>query len=156
MPRTLFPMVEITTDPTTEAGEAAIRSNLRHLLWRLWGTTGSVEVDAAWALYKALYEQRLSWEDPTPYLSQVAAWSGPDANPDEDEYRTVRDRDPNDGIDISLNWNDISNSDWVAASNGYPEPVRAHLGSFYNPEQTLRPWVGVLVYLLTDIQFLTE
>ena len=156
MPRTLFPLVEITTDPTTEAGEAAIRNNLRHLLWRLWGTTDSAEVDAAWDLYRALYEQRLSWEDPTPYLSQVAAWSGPDANPDEDEYCTVRDRDPNDGIDISLNWNDISNSDWVAASNGDPEPVRAHLGSFYNPEQTLRPWVGVLVYLLTDIQFLTE
>ena len=107
-------------------------------------------------MYKALYEQRLSWDEPTPYLSQVAIWSGPDADPDEDEYCPVRDRDPNDGVAISLNWDGITNSDWVAASNGNPEPVRAHLGSFYNPEQTLRPWVGVLVYLLTDIQFLTE
>lgn len=156
MPRTLFPLVEITTDPTTEAGETAIRNNLRHLLWRLWGTTDATEVDAAWDLYKALYEQRLSWDDPTPYLSQVAAWSGPDANRDEDEYCPVRDLDPNDGIDIDPKWNNISNSDWAAAYNGDPEPVRAHLGSLFNPEQTLRPWVGVLVYLLTDIQFLTE
>lgn len=70
--------------------KAAIRSNLRHLLWRLWGTADTVEVDAA--------------------------WSGPDANPEEDEYCPVRDLDPSDGIDITLNWSDISNSEWVAAS----------------------------------------
>ncbi len=156
MPRTLFPMVEITTDPSTEAGETAIRNNLQHLMWRLWGAAEPAEVDAAWELYKALYEQRLSWDEPTPYLSQVAAWSGADANPEEDEYCPVRDLDPNDGIAIALNWGGITTSDWVAANNGNPEPVRTHLGSFYNPEQTLRPWVGVLVYLLTDIQFLTE
>lgn len=150
MPRTLFPGVSITTDPDTEAGEAAIRSTIRSLLWRLWGVTDDEEVDAAWALYDALYTQRMSWADPPAFISQVAEWdSSGTADPANDEYCPVRDLDPDDGIDVSLDWGAV---DWQAG----PEGIREHLGSYYNPEQTLRPWVGVLVYLLTDIQFLTE
>lgn len=145
----LFSGVSITTDPTTAAGETAIRNVLRTLLWRLWGVTDEAEIDAAWTLYKALYDQRMNWPDPTPYLREVAAWddSG-QSDPAEDEYCDVRDLNTDDNITVDPDWSNVDYST--------PETARQKLGSFYNPEQTLRPWVGVLVYLLTDIQFLTE
>jgi hypothetical protein len=143
---TLFTSVSITTDPETEAGEAAVRETLRTLVWRFWGVTDEIEIDAAWSLYKALYDQRLSVVEPQNYLEWTTKWS--EAAPGEEEYCGIRDLRPDDSISVEIDW---SNIDWST-----PQTVRENLGSYYNPEQTLRPWVGVLVYLLTDIQFLTE
>ncbi|WP_189607759.1 hypothetical protein [Saccharospirillum salsuginis] len=142
----LFKGVTITTDPTTEMGETAIRSTIRDLLWRFWGVTDETEINAAWSLYKALYDQRMSWDESQDRLSWTTEWNG--AETDEQEYCPEHDLNPDDGITVAINWDNI---DWST-----PETARQNLGSFYNPEQTLRPWVGVLVYLLTDIQFLTE
>ncbi|WP_028670633.1 hypothetical protein [Saccharospirillum impatiens] len=143
---TLFSGVTITTDPGTEAGEAAVRDTLRSLIWRLWGVTDDAEIDAAWSLYKALYDQRMGWDEPQNYLEWTALWN--DAAPAEEEYCGIRDLNPDDSVAIAVDW---SNVDWST-----PQTARESLGSYYNPEQTLRPWVGVLIYLLTDIQFLTE
>ena len=155
MPRTLFKGVEISTDPTTEAGEAAIRNTIRSMLGRLWGVTDEAEVEAAWNLYKGLYDMRMSWEDPPNILSTVAEWNS-NRPVEEDEYCRVHDYNPDDGIFIDDNWEALTTEDWTAASQGNYEPIREHRGSYFNPEQTLHPWVGVLVYMLTDIQFLTE
>ena len=142
----LFQGVAITSDPNTVAGEAAIRGTLRTLLWRLWGVTDETEIDAAWSLYKALYDQRVGWDNPPNTLNWTTEWHS--AAEDEQEFCEVRDLNADDQITVALDWENVDYST--------PESARQKLGSFYNPEQTLRPWVGVLVYLLTDIQFLTE
>ncbi len=143
MPRFLFEGVEITTDPNTAEGEAAIRSTIMNLMWHLWGISDTAEQDALWALYKALYDQRIADEDISNYLSVN------DDDDSRDEHCVFADYDETDGIDIEMNWGDIT--DWRDV-----EHIRSHLGSYYNPEQTLRPWVGVLAAMLTDIQFITE
>jgi hypothetical protein len=143
MERALFTEVDIDTDPTTPEGEAAIRATINNLMWRLWGVSDSAEQEALWGLYKAIYDQRIDWGD--------AAHDFLDSNQADDavdEFCRVTDYDDADGIDIVLNWDAI---DW-----GDSNSIRANLGSFYNPEQTLRPWVSVLKVMLTDIQFITE
>jgi hypothetical protein len=143
MERALFTGVEIDTDPTTEAGEAAIRATINNMMWRLWGISDAAEQEALWGLYKAIYDQRIAWGD--------AAHDFLDSNQDDDsvdEFCRATDYDDTDGVDITLNWDAITWSD--------PASIRANLGSFYNPEQTLRPWVIVLKVMLTDIQFITE
>ena len=143
MARTLFPDVEITTDPSTPAGEAAIRRTIDNLLWRLWGVRDQAEQDALWSLYYNHYQQRLSWSEAANFLNHD------DSNDEHDEFCLFADYDDSDGIDIALDW--VGISDWRDT-----EHIREHIGSNYNPEQTLRPWVLVLTALLTDIQFVTE
>ncbi|EAR07369.1 hypothetical protein MED297_05434 [Reinekea sp. MED297] len=157
MPRVLFTDVTMDTDPTTEAGEASIRQTINNLLWRLWGVSDAEEQEALWQLYKAIYDQRIAWREDddsnggtyvSDFLGYSVQWD--DYRDDEqlDENCEVRDYDSNDGVDVSLNWDGIVWQD--------PENVRAHLGSYYNPQQSLRPWVAVLTVMLTDIQFVTE
>jgi hypothetical protein len=142
MTKTLFTGVEIDTDPTTTEGETAIRQVIDNLLWRLWGISDATEQDALWQLYINLYQERIN----NPNLSNFL-----NANDDDDsldEFCMFIDNDDQDGVDLSQNWDGIDWSD--------PNNIRAHIGSNYNPEQTLRPWVGVLNVMLSDIQFVTE
>lgn len=158
--RVLFPEVSITTDPNTDAGEAAIRRTIDNLMWRLWGTTDPLEQDALWLLYKDIYDERIAWasDDDSQggvfvpnYLGYAVAWDDNQSDTALDESCAVNDYDPADDIAVELDWEGIASSDWSD-----PERVREHLGSYYNPEQTLRPWVAVLSVMLSDIQFVTE
>ena len=137
-----FAGVEIDTDPASPAGELAIRKVIDELLWRLWGVVDTGEQTALWQLYQALYDQRQAWTEVSNFLDVN------DADDALDEFCWIRDADPDDGVDIAVNWTGI---DWNDEAS-----IRAHLGSLYNPEQTLRPWVGLLTVMLTDPQFLTE
>ena len=137
-----FAGVELDTDPTSPAGELAIRRVIDELLWRLWGVVDNGEQTALWQLYKALYDQRQTWTEVSNFLDVN------DTNDALDEFCWIRDTDPDDGVDIAINWTGI---DWNDEAS-----IRSHLGSLYNPEQTLRPWVGLLTVMLTDPQFLTE
>ncbi len=141
--KVLFEGVTISTDPNTSAGESAIRSTIRNMMWRLWGVEDSSEETAIWNLYKALYDQRIALGDE---ISDTL-YADEDVDAD-DEFCSFNDQRPDDGITVELNWSGIDWSDETSIRNG--------IGSNYNPEQTLRPWIGVLTYMLTDIQFLTE
>ena len=140
--KALFTGVDIATDPSTAEGEAAIRSAINNLMWRLWGVSDSVEQDALWHLYKDLYDQRMVWSDAPTYLDANGA------SVEQDEFCSIYDNDLTDNVDIQVNWDGI---EWSNEAS-----IREHLGSYYNPEQTLRPWMGVLIAMLTDIQFITE
>ncbi len=157
MPRTLFTGVAIETDPNTAEGEAAIRGAINNMMWRLWGVSDSDELDALWGLYKALYDQRIAWRTDddqnggvfvADYLSYAAEWDGDRTDTAQDEFCQLVNAE---GDEYPQDWAGIAPADWAN-----PALVREHLGSNYNPEQTLRPWVGVLTAMLTDIQFLTE
>lgn len=158
MPKLMFAGVDIETDPTTPAGETAIRNVIGNLLWLLWGVVDADEQDALWGLYKALYDERMIWKNDndsaggiyvSDFLSYAAEWDNNRTSTTEDEFCRFEDYDDSDGIDIALNWNSIT--DW-----GDVNQIRSHVGSNYNPEQTLRPWVSLLAVMLTDIQFVTE
>ncbi len=140
--KALFTGVDIATDPSTAEGEGAIRSAIGNMMWRLWGVSDDVEQEALWLLYKDLYDQRIAWGDAPNFLSADGTTA------QEDEFCHIYDNDLTDAIDINVDWNDI---DWSSEAS-----IRAHIGSNYNPEQTLRPWMGVLIAMLTDIQFITE
>lgn len=157
MPKRLFTAVDITTDPTTAQGEADIRSAIDNLMWRLWGITDVAEQDALWQLYKAIYDQRIAWtlDDDSNggvyvsnNLSYSVQWDNNRSDERLDEECRFHDYDETDGVSVEVKWEGI---DWQD-----PASIRAHLGSNYNPEQTLRPWVAVLAVMLTDIQFITE
>jgi len=154
MSRKLFTAVEFTTDPTSVEGESAIRNVIANLQWRLWGVVDDVEQEALWGLYKALYDQRISWKNNnaeyvSDYLSYAVEYDGNRTDEAQDENCRFVDYDDSDGVDINVNWTGVN---W----SGTADQIRENLGSNYNPEQTLRPWVGVLTMMLTDTQFLTE
>jgi hypothetical protein len=158
MPKLMFAGVEIETNPNMPAGETSIRNVIGNLLWQLWGVVDTEEQDALWNLYKALYDERIQWRSDndsaggiyvSDFLSYAAEWDNNRTSTTEDEFCRFEDYDASDGIDITLDWNSIT--DWDDVNH-----IRSHIGSNYNPEQTLRPWVSLLTVMLTDIQFVTE
>jgi hypothetical protein len=145
--RTLFPQVEQTTVPATpRAAEGlpvvevpenitAIRGNITHLVWRLWGEkveTNSPEVDALLSLFvdswKALEEDHLARTamnqngyDFTDYQCS-GRWDFTQANDRKDNFREL------------------------------PMEQRIERDRYF----TIRAWQAVLSLMLTDFRFLHE
>ena len=147
MDRLLFPLVEGETVPASHSefanisnsaeviDEAAIVANIQHLHEYLLGEelpSTNDEIQQTLALFTALWQQRM---DGT-YSNFL--YSDDDQTPEPDEFCTI-DWD-------ALNWDNI---DWNNRAD-----IKDHIGHYYNPEQTIRAWTGVLVYLLTDYRFI--
>jgi hypothetical protein len=145
--RTLFPHVEVTTVPMTpRAGPglplvevpdnlAAIRTNLTHLVWRLWG-------------------ERLEPNDPDieRLLSlYVDTWKI------LEEEHLARSQMNQNGFEFS-NYQCQGRWDYTKVNDrrdGFPE-LPADQRIERDRTFTIRSWQAVLVYLLTDYRFLHE
>ncbi|WP_370293857.1 c-type cytochrome [Thalassolituus sp.] len=130
--RRLFPNVETITEPDTPANIARIRENIRHLHWVLLGeriAADDPEVDATYNLFVSVMNQGQEMLDnPDAYSPSPSTYL-------EWECRARWERQE-DG----------------RTGDGLPSQDRIEQDSKY----TLRAWIAVMTYLLSDFRFIFE
>ena len=92
--RFLFPQVEVSDLPTTTQGEANIRANMVYLHDHLLGealTTDHTEIDATFALFQSIYQQRITdnrniWFGADAHETCLMDWDDPDRIQTDDNH----------------------------------------------------------------------
>ena len=137
--RLLFPYVSMQTEPedgegfTNGTNVAAIKKNIQYLHWRLLGEEITVDGEEATASYNLFYQVWKSGNDLLAADKKDNTAFSPRPSTDLGACRGDQVPDTNE----YLQWND---------------PARIN----YDPNYTVRAWMAVLTYLMSDYRFIFE
>ena len=96
------------------------------------------EIDGSLALWTEIWQHRIDNNYPATVYSNVSG-------ADQDEHCFINNYE---SLEDNVN-SEINNGTSFSS-------IKSRHGDFYNPEQTIRAWVAVMTYLLTDYRFIHE